>query len=312
MNRGVLYFVAGDRHNVHAIVSIASLRKWWKGPVAICTEDQGPGRECAEWIARDDALAPVQVIPDKQMIGGGKGKSYFAKTVLPRLSPFEQTIFLDADTLVVGDISPLWPDVASGEFVLTQFADWVTTGSKMRGRLTPWGDVDPERTGRMLQDYEHQTCKSQVYHDGRWKWPALNTGVMAWSVNSEQFTEDWHHTCAKRVVFMADELAAQIIFPDHPHRIMDDRFNASVVYPRQGQAVEDRPDARILHGHGGKFWKRESGRTLWLPAYLECLRLNRANIVATPPQPKWFRSLTAGQQQQVAQHLSAEALPAAA
>jgi hypothetical protein len=272
VNHGVLYFNAGPKHCVHLIVSVASLRRHYSGPVQICCEAEGPGRECAEWIARDDALAPVVVLPDKRLVGGGHGQSYFCKTMLPRLSMFDQTIFLDADTLVVGDIAPLWSDPASGEVVLTQFADWVTTGGKMRQRIIPWREVEPERADRMLAK----------------PWPALNTGVMAWSKNSEPFADDWHHTCKKRVVFMADELAAQIIYPDHPHRVMDDRFNCSVVFPPQGQTVESRQDVRVLHGHGGKFWKRPGGWHFYREPLLAALDQNRGNIQSAPVVRKWL------------------------
>lgn len=281
--RGVILFVAGTKHNVHAAVCVASLRQHYDGPVALITELNGPGREACELIAGDCRLGPIQVIADESIKAGAHGQSYFCKTLLPQLSPFDSTIFLDADTLVVGPLDELWADPHSGEFVLTQFADWVSTGKKMRQRIIPWAEVEPERAARMLAK----------------PWPALNTGVMAWSRASAAFCSDWTETCRKRVVFMADELAAQIIFPDHPHRIIDDRFNASVVFPPAGKQVLTRDDVRIWHGHGGKFWKRDGrgrvrpGQVIYLPHYERALQENLGGIRGIAPHRKWFQQIEA-------------------
>jgi hypothetical protein len=291
MQRGVLYFVAGTKHNVHAIVSIASLRKWYNGPIAICTEAEGPGRDCAEWIARDAAInypgGEVLVLPDPGLRAGGGGRSYFSKTLLPAISPFEQTVFLDADTLVVGPINELWPN--GDEVVLTQFVDWVSTGSKISQRIKPWGEANPKEPDYVADQQQIDRVAVQLSKP----WPAINTGVMAWTngTNGQAFTAEWNRVTSMRKVFIVDETACQIIFPEFQCRVMDDRFNASAVYPPWGQTVAGRQGIRIWHGHGGKFWKRECGRPIWLPHYRECLRQNRANIVATPPHGKFLRSL---------------------
>lgn len=298
MDRGVLYFVAGSKHCVHAIVSIASLRKHYSGPIAICTEADGPGRECAEWIAKDDALnipgGPVLVIPDKKLAAGSRGKSYFCKTIVPRLSPFEQTLYLDADTLIVGDLNPLWPDPSTGEVVLTQFADWISTGSRMQQRIKPWAELcEDEETGRVIYTPDAQQLRRVQVQLSK-SWPAINTGVMAWSKTSEPFCDEWNRVTSMRNVFIVDETACQIIFPEYPHRVMDDRFNASVVFPRTGQQVATRTDIRALHGHGFKFWKRADGWNLYRSSLMEALAQNRANIQSMRVGDKF---LTAGYMQ---------------
>lgn len=283
VNHGVLYFNAGPKHCVHLIVSIASLRKHYSGPVQICCEADGPGRECAEWIARDDALAPVVVLPDKRLVGGGHGQSYLCKTMLPRLSMFDQTIFLDADTLVVGDIAPLWPDPASGEVVLTQFADWVSTGGRMQQRIKPWAEKD-NPPGYSPDNRNIERVRKQLSA----KWPAINTGVMGWTKESEPFCDEWHNVTSQRNVFIVDETACQIIFPEYRHRVMDDRFNCSVVYQPHGKAVETREDVRIWHGHGGKFWKRPGGWHFYRDPLMAALDQNRGNIQNAPVVRKWL------------------------
>jgi hypothetical protein len=294
MSRGVIFFNAGTKHCVHTAVAVASLRNHYKGPVALITEQSGPGRDACELIASDDRLAPIEVIAHQDMRTGAHGVSYFCKTLLPRIAPFDATIFFDADTIICGDISELWPDESTGEIVLTQFADWVSTGGKMQQRINAWRDVEPQRVERM----------------GEKPWPAINTGVMAWSKQSESFCEDWTMTTRKRMVFMADETAAQIIFPDHPYRIMDDRFNASIVHPRKGEDVLTRDDVRILHFHGGKAWKRPQGRQLYMPHYLECLKHDLGGVRAMPPHPKWFSYLDGALRASVMEYLQPSAVSA--
>ena len=293
MQSGVLYMNTGAKHGVHLVVALMSLREHYDGDVAICCEEDGPGRDVAEACAADDALGPIKIVPDKSLRAGGKGVAYHCKTMLFRHSPFERTIFMDADTLVLGDISPLWPDPATGEVILTRFADWVSTGKKVNQRIKGWSEVEPARVRRMLDPPPESAPASMIAHDpqGRRAWPAINTGVVAWSSTSEAFCEDWNHTGAKRVTFIGDEIAAQLIFPDHNVRVLDARFNASVVFD-WGRAGFDWDDARVAHGHGGKFWKRPGGREVYLPHYERALMQNRGNIQRLRVPHAWWKWLT--------------------
>jgi hypothetical protein len=288
MNRGILFFNAGNRHGIHLIVCLASLRKMWRGHVAIATEEAGPGRNVAEWCNADDALGPIQIITDKRLQAGGHGKAYHSKTLLPQVSPFDVTLFVDADTLFVGDFRDAFPR-PGGEVTLTQFSDWVTTGGKMRQRIKGWQEVEPDRAARMLAK----------------PWPALNTGVVGWTKDSTAFAADWTETGARRVSFMGDELAAQLIYPDHPHRILDWRFNASAVFDINRP---DFRDARIVHGHGFKFWKRLNAWQWYKRHYFECLEQNRANIQALRPMDKILRFLPADDAAHIHRYLATDAV----
>jgi hypothetical protein len=111
-------------------------------------------------------------------------------------------------------------------------------------------------------------------------WPAINTGVMAWTRNCMEFAGDWRTTTLKNVSFICDEIACQLIYPDHSCRVFDDRWNASPVYSRLDGNV------KILHGHGRKFWTKEEGRRVWLPAYNMCLARDYAKIAKLPVPAK--------------------------
>ena len=89
--------------------------------------------------------------------------------------------------------------------------------------------------------------------------PAVNTGVFAWS-GKPKFLEAVHELAVKcRSVFIPDECAAQLLFPDYMHEVdlVDDRWNCS---PKFGVHWDDR---RIVHCHGSKFLANRS-KVEWL------------------------------------------------
>ena len=121
---GVIYLVVGNKHAEHVVVSLFSLRKHWTGDVAILVGDQ----------AAEELCAPMASLPRTRLIRfdyaslninkRGSGNTYLAKSSMHRFSPFDRTVFLDADTLVVGDIGPIFPE--AGWVNITSWMDWLS------------------------------------------------------------------------------------------------------------------------------------------------------------------------------------------
>lgn len=204
---------------------------------------------------------------------GQRGMAYAAKTWMDSLSHFERTLFIDADTLVVGDI---WPIFQFGEYgvTLTQFSSWLSSGRKIANRIRPWMDLAPDDVRKMAAE----------------PLPAVNTGVIAFdrSDGAAAFFAEWKSLTMKRPCFICDELSAQIIYHRHAVRVLDSRWNCSPIH-------DARKDAVIYHFHGRKHVNREQGRAIWLPAYDECCRLNIADINAwTPAGDKRLREYLEG------------------
>ena len=261
MQRGVLYMLTGTAHAVQLCVSLRSLRYHWLGPVAIvagCPESHA----LAVRMAQDARAGRVDVIrwdaPRQRNAG------YANKSELPKLSPYQQTAFLDADTLVAGDIEPIFPQ-QEGELVLTQFAEWVSTGRKMRRRIDAWRDAAPRDVDRMLKQ----------------PWPAINTGVIGFD-KLAPFALRWKELCRLRQSFICDELAMQLLFPDFQTRVLSQVYNASPTYsPRllTGGAV-------VWHGHGSRFVRDNSsgaGPRLWMPHYRKAIEENFGGLAEWTP-----------------------------
>lgn len=254
MTQGVIYLFIGTRHAVVAAVSLMTLRDWWRGPVALfCDETALP---FADPIAKaaDATIVPFDPIKLKRHSG------FYNKTILPELSPFDKTIQLDLDTLIVDDFGGLWPNSAD-ELVLTRFADWRSDGKIVGGRIRKWAQAAP----KLVADKQSRPG------------PALNTGVISYGSESWVARRVWREVTELNLgQFLGDEQAADLIIAQSSWlkciRLLDDRWNWSPVFSQ----VND--DKRIVHGHGSKFFKRTSGLSVWQPYFSRACEVNFGGV----------------------------------
>lgn len=259
IDRGILLMLTGTKHANVLVVAVHSLRKsGYCGPIHIAVGDDA-SQEIAAHIFADSRLGPVSY-KRWQPPSGFRNSGYLSKTHMDRLSPFDRTVFLDADTMTVGDLGPLFDHPSP--VVLTQFSSWKSNGRKISGRIRPWSDVAP---------FDVQEMTSKPY-------AAVNTGVIAFdrSEASRAFFAEWRELTAKKPTFICDELSAQLIYWRHKVVVLDSRFNCSPIHDR-------RDDAVVYHFHGRKHVNREQGRKIWLPAYDDAVKLNIAGIQAWTP-----------------------------
>lgn len=236
---GVLYFNVGLRCLARLCVSVHSLRKVYGGPVTLMTQGELP-----QWAREVMAALGVQVLDIPQE----DASSRTMKASLWRHSPYEVTLFLDSDTLVLQDPSPLFADIRKHGFVVTQFSNWVTSGSRMRKRILAW---------RPLLSADGL---DKALHFG----PAVNTGVVGWRRNASilkpweaHSRRGWQANCTRRLI---DELACQVLLHQHPHHVVPDRWNHSVRF-----GVDS--DPAIIHYHGNKHTGNRPACERWKDEY---------------------------------------------
>jgi len=264
--RGVLYLHVGDRYSIPLAVSLASLRQHSNAPVLILC-DRAAGRSTARLIASDERLGPVSVLSRPEIKGrflNSPSWIYQLKTRLPLYSSFSETLILDSDTLVVGDISELWPQT-SGEVVLTKRYGGRHQNLKARLRCQQWDTVDLQRALRA--------------RDRAYKYPPINTGIMGFGRDTEAFQREWRRMADARPIHSCDEQAAQLIYPDFNCRLADRRFNASTTFDR------NTPDVRIWHGVGHRFWLKD--KDLWLPYFAAAAKQNLGNVLELVNTMRW-------------------------
>jgi hypothetical protein len=258
-NCGIIYFNVGTKCLVRLAVSLFNLRKHWSGP--ICVLNGGLDHGIAGRICGDPRISAECRVAD--IIHRRKNTAYAAKPTIMRQTPFDVTVFLDADTLPVGSVEPLLDAVArppSPGILLTTFSGWVTTGSIIKKRVQSIARTSEEaaRLGAIALSKPM---------------PAVNTGVIAFRRGSP-FLIHWQNiTEAGWNVFIADEMAAQVMTADpekYPCLLVDDRWNASPMY--HSCPLED---VVVWHFHGDKHvvrpdgGKGRAGHVLWWPAFQE-------------------------------------------
>lgn len=274
MNRGVAYYVSGvsrgERawqgpvnrfpHAFYLAVSLYALRKHYRGPVAILATYEGNGKDLGEpmyGLATDRRLdAWLVPFPLLTAEGGnyskGAGEFYremITKAGLHRYTPFDLTLFIDADTVPVADPSPLFDQCPPGHVLLTT-----------RG-MTPDHLIAWRKFAVAAQ------CVQLVEEHRRQGWPAINTGVLAY----------WKDSSALEPAFelamkggTSGQLGMQFTYPHHPHVLVDDQWNWT---PPWCKATEP----KILHGIGYRL-TMPGIRERWLPAFREAWEEDIAGI----------------------------------
>ena len=191
------------------------------------------------------------------MVPPGHARALLCKTQLHLHTPYDTSILLDADTVTLGDITPIFEAAESSGFAVAQFSDWKTTG-RIRKRIEEWRPIVGDKW----------TDEALAYG------PAINTGVYGFRRDSKLMA-DWYEIAVKnRAGFIPDETCCQVMLPRYPHVIMPARFNVSCRYGTLTDAV-------VVHMHGRKHCrmtdpdsavlqtgKRRFARVVWRPQFL--------------------------------------------
>lgn len=252
MTDGLIYLLQGNGHAANLAVAVRSALPHWAGPICLIAGDD-KGEEACEGIASEDERISIV----RWEAAPGRRNRYANKTPMQRLSPFDRSVFLDADTLCVADgLEALLPENPYST-TLSSWCDWNTKGTKIRKRCNVYRDLHTRHVERMV--------------DGQTPYPAINTGSLGFTKDS-LFMRDWEAITSKRVRFICDEIVAQLFYVDYPHTIKDHRWNCSPIF------ANDTKDVVVYHFHGQKNKKRAKGRAIWLPHFEAAYDENFGNI----------------------------------
>ncbi len=257
--RGVIYYNSGTSCAARLLVSLASLREHYKGPVTLLSEGEASHPLCEKIGGALDA----EVVRWESGVKPGKNAPFLAKTRLHLGTPYQTTVALDSDTLVVGPIDELFVLAERGMFCVAQLGKWRTQGRIIQARLRKWADILPDDLDAASQFG-----------------PAINTGVMAFCKGASIFKE-WHDVAEQgREHFIPDEVSCQMMLHRHKHRILDGRWNRSCRHDDP-----DLPETRIIHYHGRKHCRPglPFHSDKWVAAYDEVMRKNLADLSEWAP-----------------------------
>lgn len=266
MDRGVIYLLTGPSHGVRLVVSLWSLRQYFSGPIVVYSTN-AESHAIVKQCQRDSRLN-VDHRPTT-LVDVPRNATFLTKLeILPDV-PFQTSIYLDADTLIVGSISRLFEGAQNCGFAATRFSQWVTTGRTMRKRIEAWRSIKQSRVDT--------SWLSQLIDNALLPRPAVNSGVFAFQRDTMVLAPWRELAYAGWDTFICEELALQLILPSHRHEVLECQFNCSPVH------AHDTADVRIWHFHGEKHLSNQAARDLWWPAYQACCRDNIAGIADWTP-----------------------------
>lgn len=266
MKRGIVYYNQGTKCLIRLCVSLHTLRRsGYDGPVAIIHQGEPP-----DWFVQHIARYDAQLvgIPD----GNNVGWALVQKPSLWRYTPFDTSIFIDADTAVLKNPAELFKRVEEKGFATTKFCEWTTDGRIMRGRINGWRSIISDRLADEALQYG----------------PALNTGLFGWVVG-HPILHAWEELTrlgdeanqrgegpAHRII---DETACQVLAPQYDIVALDQCWNRSIKHtdlPREQTA--------IVHYHGGKHVSEFELCEDWRVAYWDMRHSSPQHAALGDPQ----------------------------
>lgn len=263
MNNGVIYFNQGSKCLLRMIVSIHSLIKHYNGPISVISS----GQESHKWCHKLFDYTNINIIEasfDESL--EGKNDVYLKKASVNSWTPYDISVFLDADTLVRGNIDELFEYADKYDFVVPQFTSWTTNTKAIIRRIKGWEEAYPH-----LMDGALNFGK------------AVNCGVFAFKKNTE-FAIKWCDDIKPgRCNFIPDETGMQVVLQNYRHFVCDQKFNVSCKYSNPHCE-----NARVIHYHGRKHCRlNDDGKIiyngdLWLDEFEQAYKINYLNIKDAP------------------------------
>jgi len=238
--RGVIYLNQGEKCMVRLLVSMHSLRKHYTGPLAlIAVGRQEPWfLECVRKLGADIISVKEDGIPP-----------LVRKARLHEHTPYDTTMFIDADTLITNKIDDYFAKIEEHTFCTGEFAGWQTSGRTIGKRIKSFAPVCPTYVDAAL-----------AY--GK----ATNTGIFGFTRDAAILPEwktlterAWRNSCSR----IPDEVACQLLLPRYRHWLAPVCWGVSVKFGT--------PEAemRIVHYHGRKHCHPFPLCNLWKQAYWE-------------------------------------------
>lgn len=257
MTKGIIYLVSGNKMAVRLMVSLHSLKRHYGGPLTVLTAHMD--RDYIDILH----AAGIQTIPID--INIGHKEAQVAKSRLNQYAPYDRTIFLDADTLLLASPEPAFEYLDDYEIIFTQYHDWTASSRGIGARLRHLRQLEiiDEDTFQAAYKYEYGINIGFIgfRNDAAiWgTWPALAKAALA------------------KNAFIPDEVTCQALLPKFNHVVLGTDWNSPCNRRRPTK------DTVMLHFCGHKHMSIEKTRKhgtadAWRKYYQDMLVDNIWNI----------------------------------
>lgn len=248
-SQGVIFYNKGKKCIVRLILCINSLRRFYKGPITVVIEGEQPPRLLEDLKNTFGCDFIFDSNPNSATL--------IRKIEVSQKSPYDLTLFIDADMLVLGDVSEFFEKAKNHDLVASHFTDWRSDGGTIVRRIKRFEALKPH------------------YIEAAIKYgPAINTGIYAYPKNSPIWKEWWDIATwgENKGIYIPDEVGLQVIAPQYNVAVLPSKYNTSVVY---GNHIEDK---RVIHFHGRKHCKEFPLCELWIKEFVAACKTNLCHI----------------------------------
>ena len=258
-SKGIIMFNRGEKCIVRAIVCLYSLRKHYDGKVTFYLETPYP--------KEFDEVCSYFNVDIVHNVENHELKTLVRKTDMFGNPPYDRTLWIDSDTIVVGKLDEMFGYLDTCDVAIPHFAGWISTGHHISKRVNKFRGIIEDK-------YLEESLKLH---------PAVNTGVLSFKKSDKwkKFVEDWVKIAdqgSKKNIFISDEVSFQILYPNIENWglkciITPTDFNVSVLHDG-GKSK----DPRIIHFHGQKSVLPVPLCEIWKKEFKEMCDSNIANI----------------------------------
>lgn len=259
MENGIIYWNSGTKLLVRLTTSLISLREHYQGNITVLLNTDVPEQYIQ--ILKKNNIDYKIVNYDV-----GHKKALIAKTQLHKWTPYENTILIDGDTLILKNFDEIFEKIKEHTFVVTRFADWGSSkcdnsgGKRIGSRIWNWKDIITKEKLDIAINYGS----------------AINIGVFGFKKEATIFNE-WENLALRGInTYIPDELSCQILVPNHEHYLVDQYYNSSCRFSKITK------NTRVIHYHGRKHASLEKTKAeggpptaqLWIDSFKKAYHNN--------------------------------------
>lgn len=257
-NYGVIYLNAGTKMLPRLLVSLYTLRKHYNGAISIICIGEDHYSICSSITKCIDNVKLIQIEDNLKC----RHHYWFEKSRINLYTPYDISIFIDSDTIIVDNFNELFDEIKDNDFIVPQFANWRTSGKKISSRLKTWNHID-----KQLVD---QTISSQM--------PSINVGVYGFKKSSELMKHWFDFTIQNKSSPLPEETSCHLLLQKYKGKIISNKYNCSC---KHDDPKSD--NVKIIHYHGRKhcrFQNKEPifGCDLWIKEWQEIFNINLCDI----------------------------------
>jgi hypothetical protein len=264
MSIGVVYLLTNPQLAARLVVSVYSLRKWYDGPVTVFTT-RPESHEIGQLLQKDKRVRIEHRTAQETAAHNNFVQAYLTKVDFLEHSPYDATVFLDADTLVVGRLDELLTCARTAPITATIYGPLQTHNRYVNHNLQPWKRL----LRKHARDKELAALVTRVLTRPQ---PIVNAGVFAIQKDASMLNHWRHLSWIGREMPTPEEGALQILLLMYPNHILGAHYNCLPIF------ASEVCDVRIWHFAASTHLRLLQGRQIWLPAYEECCRLNIAKL----------------------------------